>query len=120
MNFIVTMTIYCKIASANINLISEVHNMFCPFINGECNTECVFNNNAYKESDPENCNLMDAVKNIQSDGFAERTPKDYLDRIENLLQIIKSNTGSDQTDSYYIKSELEDISRKLDDIMKKI
>lgn len=43
-----------------------------------------------------------------------------LESIEFLLQSIKLNTGSDQTESYGIKDELEDISRKIDDIMKKI
>lgn len=93
--------------------------IFCPFINGSCVPECVFNNGCYKEGDPENCNLMDAVRNIQSDGFIERTPKDYLEGIEDKLQSIKSNTGSDQTESYEIKNELEEITRKLDRIMKK-
>jgi hypothetical protein len=93
---------------------------FCPFINGNCITECVFNNGCFDEGDPENCNFMDAIRNIQSDGFVERTPKDYLEGIEDKLQNIKSNTGSDQTESYEIKNELEDISRKLDQIMKKL
>ena len=93
---------------------------FCPFINGNCITECVFNNGCFDEGDPENCNFMDAIRNIQSDGFVERTPKDYLEGIEDKLQNIKSNTGSDPTESYEIKNELEDISRKLDQIMKKL
>lgn len=93
---------------------------FCPFINGDCVAECVFNNGCYKVGDPENCNLKDAVRNIQSDGFEDRTPRDYLQSIENKLKDIKSNTGSDQTESYEIKNELEDISRKLDQIMKKL
>lgn len=93
---------------------------FCPFLNGDCVPECVFNNGCYKEGDPENCNLMDAVRNIQSDGFTERNPKEYLESIEQKLKDVSSNTGSDQTESWGIKSELEDISRKLDQIMKKI
>jgi len=93
---------------------------FCPFINGDCVLECVFNNGCYKEGDPENCNLMDAIRNIQSDGFTERNPKDYLESIEQKLKDINLNTRSDQTESWGIKSELEDISRKLDQIMKKI
>lgn len=93
---------------------------FCPFINGNCVSECVFNNGCYKEGDPENCSLKDAVRNIQSDGFEDRTPRDYLQSIENKLQSINSNTGSDQTESWGIKGELEDISRKLDQIMKKL
>lgn len=44
----------------------ELHiETFCPFINGNCVPECVFNNGCYKECDPENCNLKDAVRNIQ-------------------------------------------------------
>lgn len=67
--------------------------MFCPFINGDCNVECVFNNNTYEESNSINCNLVEAVRNIQSDGFVERTPKDYIESIETLLTTIQSNTS---------------------------
>lgn len=63
---------------------------------------------------------MDAVRNIQSDGFDERSPKDYLESIEKELKNISSNTGSDQTESWEIKSELENISQKLNQIIKKI
>lgn len=93
---------------------------FCPFINGNCIPECVFNNGCYDEGNPENCNLKDAIRNIQSDGFEERTPCDYLNSIEDNLQTIRSNTGSDKTDSWGIKNELEDISDKLDKIIQKI
>lgn len=113
----------CKHYGRNLlNTIStaEAHNMFCPFTNGNCNAECIFNNNVYEKGNSENCNLMDAVRNIQSDGFVERTPKDYLESIEILLKKIELNTSSDQTESYSIKSELEDIYSKLNDIMKKI
>ncbi len=93
---------------------------FCPFINGDCAPECVFNNGCYKEGDPENCNLKDAVRNIQSDGFDDRSPRDYLQSIENKLKDIELNTGSDNTESWSIKNELDDISRKIDQIMKKL
>ena len=86
---------------------------FCPFLNDECNPECVFNNNCFEEGDSENCNLVDAVRNIQSDGFVERTPKDYLESIENKLKNVDSNTGSDQTDSCSILSEIQDIKELL-------
>lgn len=92
---------------------------FCPFINGNCVSECVFNNACFNEGDPENCNLKDAVENIQSGGFVERTPKDYLQSIENKLKDIETNTGNDNTESLWIKNELEDISRKLDQIIEK-
>lgn len=87
---------------------------FCPFLNDECNSECVFNNNCFEEGDSENCNLVDAVRNIQSDGFVERTPKDYLESIENKLKNVDSNTGSDQTDSYSILSEIQNIKKLLE------
>lgn len=50
---------------------------------------------------------MDAIRNIQSDGFDERSPKDYLESIEKELKNISSNTGSDQTESWEIRNELK-------------
>lgn len=97
-----------------------IMSLFCPFVNGSCIAECIFHNGCFNEGDPENCNLMDAIRNIQSDGFDERTPRDYIESIEDKLQCIKSNTGSDQTESWGIKTELEDISSKLDKIIKKL
>lgn len=94
--------------------------MFCPFVNGDCEVECIFNNGCYNENDPENCNLLDAVRNIQSDGFIERTPKDYLEGIEKELKSIQSNTGSDQTESWNINDKLGDILIKLEEIKKKL
>lgn len=90
---------------------------FCPFLNGDCISECVFNNGCYKEGNPENCNLTDAVKNIQS---VDRFPQNYLQSIEDKLKDIESNTGSDHTESWDIKNELYDISRKLDQIIEKL
>ena len=94
--------------------------MFCPFVNGDCVSECIFNNGCFNEGDPENCNLMDAVRNIQSDGFIERSPKDYLESIETELSSIKSNTGSDQTESWNINSKLDDVVRLLEEIKKSL
>lgn len=91
---------------------------FCPFINDECNPDCVFNNNCFEEGDSENCNLVDAIRNIQSDGFVERSPKDYLEDIEHKLSNIDLNTSSDQTDSYSILSEIRDIKRLLRECLK--
>ena len=78
-----------------------------PFVNGKCVSECIFNNHCFDDGDPENCNIMDAIRNIQSDGFDERSPKDYLESIEKELKNISSNTGSDQTESWEIRSELK-------------
>lgn len=94
--------------------------MFCPFVNGECVVECIFNNGCYDADDPENCNLMDAIRNIQSDGFVERTPNDYLESIETTLKTVSSNTGSDQTESWNINNTLDDILTELKEIKKKI
>lgn len=94
--------------------------MFCPLVNGDCVAECIFNNGCYNDDDPENCNLMDAIRNIQSDGFVERTPKDYLESIENSLKSINSNTGSDQTESWNINNTLDDILTELKAIKAKI
>lgn len=49
-----------------------------------------------------------------------RTPRDYLQSIENKLKDIESNTGTDHTESWGIKSGLDDISRNLEQIMKKL
>ncbi len=73
--------------------------LFCPFVNGACMSDCIFNNCCFDEGDPENCNLMDAIRNIRSDGFTEKTPGDYLSDIEAWLRSIDFNTNSDQTDS---------------------
>ena len=64
--------------------------MFCPFVNGNCVSNCVFCNN------DGSCSLL---KNIAA---------------------IKSNTGSDQTDSWYINNKLDTVLEKLDCIVKKL
>lgn len=94
--------------------------MFCPFINEECKPECIFNNNCFDEGDRENCNLMDAVRNIQSDGFDEYMLKDYLEDMGSKLDAIQLNTGSDQSESWEISGKLDDILRKLEVIQKKL
>ncbi|MFG6377343.1 MAG: hypothetical protein K1W19_03335 [Lachnospiraceae bacterium] len=92
--------------------------MFCPFINSECVPECIFNNNCYDEGDSENCNIMDAIRNIQSDGFIERTPKDYFESIEHILENISSNTA--QTESWDINNKLDDILISIKEIKKRL
>lgn len=63
--------------------------MFCPFVKGECVSDCVFLNQ-YKD-----CSLAKSIPNIEY------------------------NTGSDQTDSSYIDSKLGTIIEKLDRIIEK-
>lgn len=94
--------------------------MFCPFIKDECNPECLFNNDSFSEGDIENCNFMDAIRNIQSDGFTERSPRQYMDSIEKELRAVSFNTGTDQTDSHSINSTLNDIKDLLEEIKKKM
>ena len=63
--------------------------MYCPFVKGNCVSNCVFNEN-------NNCNLLKTIKNIEF------------------------NTNTDQTESWSINHELENISEKLDCIIKKL
>lgn len=94
--------------------------LFCPFIKGDCVPECIFNNNCFDENDSSNCNLNDAISMIQSFGFADTTLEDYLQNIDSTLESIRSNTGTDQTDSSYINSKLGDIEDLLEEIKKKL
>lgn len=64
--------------------------MFCPFVNGNCKSDCVFND------EPNGCKILTNLNNIEI------------------------NTGSDQTDSWSIDRKLGDISDKLDCIIKKL
>lgn len=64
--------------------------MYCPFIKNNCNSDCVFCGNN------NTCNLLTTLKNIEI------------------------NTGSDQTESWYINDKLKEVSNKLDSIIKKI
>ena len=65
--------------------------MFCPLIDDNCNFECMF------------CNQ-----------------KDYSCELLKNIEKIKSNTGSDQTESNSINSKLETIIEKLNCIIEKI
>lgn len=63
-------------------------NIFCPFVNGDCKSNCVFNDT--------NLTLPNACS------------------IFSFLQAIKENTGTDQTYSPYIDTKLGDISTLLE------
>lgn len=76
--------------------------IYCPFVQGECVPKCLFNNGCLDEGDPDNCDLRDAVMVIRSLGERDS-------QIDKRLSAIASNTSSDQTESYGIKSVLEDI-----------
>lgn len=64
--------------------------MFCPFVKGKCVPDCIFNNT------PNDCKLLDSLKSIEN------------------------NTGTDQTDSWWINSKLGDVLDKLDHIIEKL
>lgn len=63
-------------------------NTFCPFVNGDCKSNCVFNDT--KLIMPNACSIFC------------------------FLQEIKENTGTDQTYSPYIDTKLGDISDLLE------
>lgn len=89
-------------------------NLLCPFLQDNCDFNCVFNNGCFEEGDKENCNLLDAVQTIrsfQSSGNqVDKQQQEMISQLEN----IQSNTGSDQIYSYEIKNVLEDIKRLLE------
>lgn len=88
--------------------------LLCPFLQGECDYNCVFNNGCFDEDDKENCDFLDAIQTIRS--FQE--PDNQVDKRQqemiSELGDIHSNTGSDQTYSYEIKELLEDIKELLE------
>lgn len=86
--------------------------IFCPFINGKCNVSCVFNNGGYDDNDKDNCDLLGAAHVISSYETV-KLPEEYLKNIENGINTILLNTGTDQTESYNIKRLLEDIKQKI-------
>ncbi len=90
---------------------------FCPFINGECNDECIYRgNNIELHYD---CDLYDDIKTLQS----LQAPGNQIDKrlidLESKLNIIDSNTSSDQTYSYEIKTKLDDIESMINKIVNK-
>lgn len=91
--------------------------MFCPFVNGVCVSDCVFNNHKFEEYSSENCNLSVAARNMQAAEFFERTPKDYLESIKSKLDHIDNNTSKDQTDSWQINEKLGCVLDKLNSVL---
>ena len=87
----------------------EENKMFCPFINEDCNYDCVFNNGCFGENDKSNCDLAEAVNTIYS---LKITQTEVNNEILSKLQKIEHNTSIDQTESHYIKNILEDIILK--------
>jgi hypothetical protein len=71
------------------------------------------NNNCFDEGDVQNCMLRSAVDTIISLGLGVAPINKQFEKLSKTVESINSNTGSDQTDSYYIKSETEDIKNIL-------
>lgn len=90
--------------------------LYCPFTKGDCNDNCVMNNNCFDSGDLENCMLRTSVESIIAftNGIAVVNKK-----IEEQLKTIKDNTGSDQTYSYEINNRLDNIENLLEKIIKK-
>ena len=67
--------------------------LFCPLTNGNCNYNCVMNNNCFDEGDIQNCMLRGSVESIISftNGLSVVNKK-----IEEQLKSINDNTGSDR------------------------
>lgn len=94
--------------------------MFCPFIKGDCESECVFYNNCYNYNNPESCKIYEAVDMIGSFGFEETRLSDYIENIDSNVFKTSENTGIDQTESPYINSRLSSIENMLDEIKDKL
>ena len=93
---------------------------FCPFIKDECNQECVFYNNAYDEEEQQSCSLYDAANMIYSLGFDDTKLSDFVENIDSNLYKVSQNTGTDQTDSSYIRSSISNIESTVDEINDKL
>lgn len=91
--------------------------MFCPFVNGNCISDCVFNDHKFDGDSSENCTLSVATRNMQAAEFFERTPKDYLESMESMLYHIDNNTSKDQTDSCQINEKLGCVLDKLNSVL---
>lgn len=83
--------------------------VICPFLQSECDFNCVFNNSCFDEGDKENCDLLDAIQTIRSFQSPDNQVDIRQQKIISELESISSNTGYDQTDSSDIKELLEDI-----------
>lgn len=87
--------------------------MFCPFLKGDCNTDCIFFNENGNEKDPYSCNIFDAVNMIQSFGFQERTLESYLAKIESKVNSIRSDVSTIDTHTGNIESYTDSINDKV-------
>lgn len=86
---------------------------FCPFVQDECRTDCIFYGGYFDDNDKDNCELYDGINTIRS----LSAPDSYLDKklneIKSKLTDIECNTSSDQTESSSINDTLEEIKNLL-------
>lgn len=88
--------------------------IYCPFTNGDCNSNCVFNNNCGEPGEALNCNIADAVDTIRS----LQAPGSYLDKrlaeIISQTSSIESSISCTESDVSSIRNDLSDIRRIMD------
>lgn len=89
--------------------------MFCPFINDTCNEKCMYRGHNIEL--PDDCYLYDAVQTLRSLQAPDNQIDKRLQAIESELSSINCNTSSDQTDSYRILGEVEEIKGLLNQII---
>lgn len=78
--------------------------MFCPLLNDECNSDCILNNGGFNDR---NCLIKEGLERLINNN------------LESDIRQIRINTETDQTDSSYINSKLDEIKSILLEIKKK-
>ncbi len=86
--------------------------LFCPFVNGDCRPNCIFNGNYFEEGDPENCHLNDAIETIRS----LQAPDNEIDKRQQEILSALNNISSHTLDIYDIKNEVDEIKETLSKI----
>lgn len=79
--------------------------LFCPFINGDCKTNCIFNGNYFEEGDSGNCHLNDAIETIRS----LQSPNNEIDKRQQEILTALNSISFNTSDIYNIKSDISDI-----------
>ena len=87
--------------------------LYCPFTNGNCNNDCIMNNNCFEENDSQNCMLLKSVESIIS--FVNGLSVVNKDT-EKYLKSISDNTGDDHSYSFEINNKLDSIKNLLEEI----
>ena len=88
-----------------------MNKLFCPLTNGDCNYNCVMNNNCFEDGDIQNCMLRSSIESIIS--FANSISVANKN-IDNQLESINDNTGSDHSYSFEINNKLDSIENLLE------